>query len=129
MADITYRSELLGAFTGVILFIGLAVYIYTALVLMTIAKKTETEYPWLAWIPFANLYLMTQIANVPWWTFLIVIAASFIPFAGQLIVMGMLIWWWWRIAEERAKPGWLSLLMLIPIVNFIIMGVLAWSDN
>ena len=44
--------------------IGLLIYCYTAFALMTIAKKTKTANPWLAWIPVANLYLVTQIAKV-----------------------------------------------------------------
>ena len=61
------------------IFIGTFSYIYTALALMTIAQKTKTKNPWLAWIPIANLYLMTQIGKVPWWTILFLIL-SFFPF-------------------------------------------------
>ena len=71
---------------------------------------------------------MTQIAKVPWWTLLIVVFAGFIPVVGTVASLGVTIWWWWKIAEARKKPGWLSLLLLIPIVNLIVIGVLAWSD-
>jgi len=106
----------------------LAVYIYSALALQTIAKKTKTSRPWLAWIPIANVYLMVAIAKVPWWTFLIFLAASFIPFVGWVGTFGLMGWWWWRIAEEREKYGWLGLLMLIPLLNFIVIGIIAWSE-
>ncbi len=118
---------LLAGFLVVALVIGIAVYIYMALALMTIAKKTKTPNGWLAWIPIANLYLMTQIAGVPAWTmlaFLLVI----IPFIGGLAFMAVYIWWWWKIAEVRKKEGWLSILMIIPIVNLIIIGIIAWKD-
>lgn len=118
----------LAAYLAVTLIIGLAMYIYSALVLMAIAKKTNTAKPWLAWIPIANVYLMTQIAKVPWWTFL-VIFLTWIPFVGPLALLAALIWWWWKISEARMRPGWWSLLMLIPVVNLVIMGVLAWSDK
>lgn len=121
-------APLFGAFMGVTIFVMLAVYVYTSFALMTIAKKTKTPNEWLAWIPIANLFLITQIGKVPWWTVLIVLIAPVIQFFGLLIMLGVTVWWWWRIAEERKKPGWMSLLMLVPIVNLIIIGVLAWSD-
>jgi hypothetical protein len=32
------------------------------------AKKTNTQNPWLTWIPIANIYLMCIIAGKPgWW--------------------------------------------------------------
>ena len=36
--------------------------------------------------------------------------------------------YWWKIAEARQKPGWYGLLMMVPIVNFVVMGMLAWGD-
>lgn len=35
--------------------IGIAFYVYFAICLMKIAKKTNTENAWMAWIPIANL--------------------------------------------------------------------------
>lgn len=113
---------------GILILILIAFYIYTALVLSAIAKRTNTENPWLAWIPVGNLYLMTQIANVPWWTLLIVLFGSTIPYIGAVASIVVSVWWWWRIAEVRNKPGWFGLLMLVPIANLIMMGILAWGD-
>lgn len=109
------------------LLVLLAVYIYFSYTLMVIAQKTKTENAWLAWIPIANLYLMTQIAQVPWWTFLIVLLASWIPFIGQLLAIGISIWWWWKISERRNSPGWLGILMIFPLVNFVVVGYLAFK--
>lgn len=109
------------------LIIGIALYVYMAVALMTIARKTKTENAWLAWIPIANLYLMTQVARVPWWTMLVILVA-WVPFIGSLAVLGVMIWWWWLIAERRGKQGALALLMLIPVIGaFIVAGYLAWS--
>ena len=108
--------------------IGLVLYVYMALVLMAIAKRTNTPNGWLAWIPIGNLYLMTQIAQVPWWT-LLVIFLAWIPFVGGLAVLGVTIWWWWKICERMKKPGWWALLTLIPIANLIIPGILAWGKE
>lgn len=111
------------------LIVVLAVYIYTSLALMTIAKRTKTEYAWMAWIPILNLYLMSRIAGIHWWTVLVVIFAGWIPLIGQLAAAAIIVWWWWMIAEKRKYPGFFGILMLIPIVNFIILGVLAWAKK
>lgn len=106
---------------------GLIFYVYLALTLMTIAQKTNTPNAWLAWIPVANIYLMTQIAGLNgWWT--LIIFASIIPLVGGLVFIGVLTWWWWLIAEKRGRPGWWGLLTLIPVVNLVIMGMLAWTE-
>ena len=102
-------------------------YIYSAVVLMTIAKKTKTKDAWRAWVPITSIYLMTQIAKVPGWVTLVILLAL-IPFIGVLIFLAVYIWLWWKIAEARKQPGWMALLMIIPIVNLVIMGLIAWKD-
>ncbi len=120
--------EIIFGLIAVFIVLMIVLYVYSAIVLMTIAKKLNNPHPWMAWIPFANAYLMTELANAPWWTLLIAIVAGFIPFVGIVITMGIITWWWWNIAEARGKPAWFGLLTLIPIVNLVIMGVIAWSD-
>ncbi len=116
----------MGAMFAVVLVVGLAFYIYSALALMFIAKKTKTNNGWLAFIPIANVYLMTQMAKKPaWWTLAILL--GFIPFIGGLAVGAFSIYLFWIIAERIGKPGWWSLLLMIPIVNLVIMGIMAWG--
>lgn len=106
---------------------ALALYIFVALALMTIAKKTKTENAWMAWIPILNFYLITQIAGVSgWWT--LAILFPIVPWLGQLALTIVSIWMFWRIAEKIKFPGWTSFLMLIPIVNLIVLGIYAWHD-
>ncbi len=39
-------------------------------------------------------------------------------------------YWWWKIAEVRNRPGWWGILIIfVPIVNLVLMGMLAWSDK
>lgn len=104
----------------------IALYVYSALALMTIANRTKTDNAWLAWIPIANVYLITQIAKTPWWTFF-AIFLPIIPILGGLALLAVTAWWWWKIAERRHHPGWVGILMLVPVVNLIVMGVLAWG--
>jgi magnesium-transporting ATPase (P-type) len=100
--------------------IGIAAYIYFALALQTIAKKTNTENAWLAWIPIANLILMVNIAKKPmWWVIL-----CFIP----LVNLVFMILIWMGIAEARQKPNWWGILLIVPVVGIIVPGYLAWSD-
>ncbi len=111
---------LAGGFLMFALVISLAMYVYVALALSTIAQKTGTENGWLAWIPIANIILMLNIARKPvWWILL-----CLIPLVN--IVIFIIVWM--GIAEARNKPNWWGVLMIVPIVSIIVPGYLAWSD-
>jgi hypothetical protein len=32
------------------------------------------------------------------------------------------------VAEARNKPNWWGILMIVPVVNLIVPGYLAWAD-
>lgn len=119
------EGEMAGlAFAGAFLFIFFlffaAFYVYMALALSTIAKKTNTENPWLAWIPIVNIVLMLNIAKKPiWWIIL-----CFVPLVNIVIIIIV----WMAIAEARGKPNWWGILMIVPFVNLIVPGYLAWAD-
>ncbi|MBI1941575.1 MAG: hypothetical protein HYS33_08730, partial [Acidobacteria bacterium] len=51
-------TAFLGAMLGIMLLVFAVFYVYSSLALQTIAKKTNTENAWLAWIPIANVILM-----------------------------------------------------------------------
>lgn len=110
----------------VVLVFSLVIYVYSAIAIMAIAKKTKTENGWLAWIPIANIYLITQIAKQPAWQMLGILLVL-IPFIGTLLLYVLLGFWFWHIAERLKKPSWLGILMAIPVVNLVILGYLAWS--
>ncbi len=112
--------------SGVALIIGLAAYLYSAFALWAMANKTNTPNGWLGFIPIANVYLMTQIAKLPWWWTLCLVVAI-IPIIGGIVMLAAMIYIWWKIAENLGNPGWWSLLLLIPVVNLIIIGILAWG--
>jgi len=71
----------------------------------------------MAWVPIANIILMLKIPNM---SLLWIIAAFLIPVIFVPVV-------YCRIAEERYKPSWLGILMLLPGINFIVLGYLAFS--
>jgi hypothetical protein len=113
-------TAMAGGMLVFVLLIGLAAYIYIALAVQTIAQKTNTENPWMAWIPVVNLVLLLNIAKKPnWW-----IVLFLIPLAN--IVIAVIVWM--GVAEARNKPNWWGILMIVPVANLIVPGYLAWSD-
>jgi hypothetical protein len=104
----------------VYLIIGIIFYVYMAICLMTIAKKTNIPNGWFAWIPILNVFLMLMIAQKPLWWFILML----IPIVN--IVISIIVWM--AIAEARGKPSWVGILMIIPFVNIIIPGYLAFSS-
>jgi Family of unknown function (DUF5684) len=96
------------------------IYIFMALAVQTIAQKTGTPNPWLAWIPIVNIILLLNIAQKPlWWILLFLV-----PIVN--IVVSVIVWM--AVAEVRQKPSWWGILTIIPIANFIAIGYLAWAD-
>jgi hypothetical protein len=134
-------EDILGMFFGGALFtfllasiallvvIAAAIYIYYAMAWMMIGKKLSYKYPWLAWIPFANIAMILQMGGFNWaWVFL-----ALIPVFGWVALAVMYFISAWKIFELRKYPGWLSLLVFIPwcgvIANAIVLGFVAWKDN
>lgn len=132
----------MGASAGTILALGaiafliiIALYVYNALSWYSIGKKLKYKYPWIAWIPVANISMMLQLGGFHWaWVFLILI-----PIAGWIALAIMTIIATWRIFEKRNYPGWLSLVILLTMIPFVgniagiaylvILGLVAWRDN
>lgn len=123
----TELMAFLGAILIFILVVSIIYYVVFAVALMKIAQRTNTENPWLAWIPIANLFLMVFVAKKEWWWALIILVSFIIPIIGPLIGMGLFIYIWWLICERLGKPGPLSLLMLVPIANIVLPLYLAFS--
>lgn len=120
-------AALLGL-TFIFLIFGLCVYLYTAFALMTIAKRTKTKNEWLAFIPIANIYLITQIANLPAW-YTLVVLLPIIPFLGTLACIIAMGYIFWKMAERLKRPNWWGILLLVPFVNFVIIGIMAWGKK
>ncbi len=96
-------------------------YIFFAVALQSIARKTGTPNGWWAWIPVFQIVLSLYIARKPtWWLIL-----CLIPFVNA--VMFVLVWM--GIAKARNRPAWWGILLLIPGVNLVICGILAWSGG
>ncbi len=130
------KGGIIGAFIGAALvtmiFVGIALYIYFALVFSALAKKLKrSDIAWLAWVPLANLALIPILAKKHWaWVFMFLVPVANLVF---------FIIWSWHIYEFRKYPGWLSLmpvLFFIPVIGWlafigqlIMWGLVAWRDN
>ena len=130
----------------VVAIISIATYIYFSLALMKIANRTQTSDGWMAWIPFLNMILMANIANMPWWPVLLVFPGGiFLMLATKwtifitfyyLVIMAISVFsmiWLWKICEKRNRPGWWALLIFLPFFGFVWMivlyGILAWGKE
>jgi len=116
-------------FSGVMLVfsivIGLGSYIYCSLALMKIAKRMDHENPWFAWIPILNLVLMFQLGEQnP-----VLLLLLLIPGVGAVVVGVLSIIALMKICEKRGYDKMLGLLSLIPVANYVLLGVLAWGKK
>ena len=101
---------------GFLFLVGFLLYVYFAVTLMIIARKTKTPGAGLAWIPILNLYLMCKIGRTSaWWMLL-----CFVPLLN-LFALAML---WMSIAETSGKPAWTGALAIIPFVGLVIPAYL-----
>jgi hypothetical protein len=109
-----------GLMMVVMFVIAAAFYVYFALALSTIAKKTNTPNPWWGWVPILQILLMLNVAKKPlWWLVL-----CFVPLVN--IVIFIIVWM--AVAEARGKPNWWGILLIVPVVGIIVPGYLAWAD-
>jgi len=112
---------------GIFIFVMIIViilYAVIALSLMKIAKRTNTENAWFAWIPILNLILMLQIAKRPMW-WLVFFLVPFINIVG--VVLQFVIWV--DIAKLLGKSAAIGILAgLIPII-FVPYLAFSESDN
>ncbi|MFZ2193574.1 MAG: DUF5684 domain-containing protein [Candidatus Moraniibacteriota bacterium] len=103
------------------LFLVIIYYIYIAICLSKIARKTNTPNAWFAWIPIFNFLLALHVSRKPeWWVFLF-----FIPIIN--IIISILVWM--GIFRALGRPEWLGVLIIITPINLIIPGYLAFSQN
>lgn len=122
------------AIAGIIIgaVVCLTTYIYFSLALRAIAKKSGYNNLWLAWIPFANLFLFPILTGKNWmWGFLF-----FIPVVNAVFLTICL----WNLLEKNDYDGKWSLIMMgsmvskpmFPITSIallVIIGILAWRKK
>jgi hypothetical protein len=121
-----FMATFIAAFVVAAIIICLAVYIYNSFALMMIANKMKIKNSWLAWIPIANVFLLTQMAGISGW-FTLMILITGVPQIGWLAYTVFTAWMWWKIAPKIKFPEWYGILMVLPIVNLVVIGLMAWG--
>lgn len=96
-------------------------FIWNAICLRRIAKKSRTEPSWLAWVPIGHLYLIFKLARTSGWYMPFVC----VPFFGSLLYLAVLT----RVPKCLGIVGAQRFLMIIPIVNDIYIGWLAFRQE
>ncbi len=96
-------------------------YIYLSICLSKIAKKTNTSNSWFAWVPILNIYLACGIAGKPgiWVFWLLIPIINIIP--------GIILYF--AIVKRLKVSAWWAILMLLPVTNIVVPGILAFSGN
>ena len=132
-----------------VILLAIGIYIYSAFALMAIAKKTNTEPAWLAWIPVANMVLVSRIAKMHWWPVLLMIPAMMFFGVGYVFILLnqttlgiilmsiyalMVMWfgvyctiWYWKMFEAVNRPGWWSLTAYVPTAVYLVTYIISMA--
>ena len=98
----------------------LLLYLYGSTCIYRLALKAELPYPAGAYIPVVQQFILADAAGVSlaWGVLLWVPVVNLVA----LVVIGV------GLAQQRGRPGSLGFLMLIPGVNMLFLGWLAYTD-
>ena len=123
---------------GVVPLISLAIYVFTALSLYTIAKRRGIAHSWLAWVPVANLWLIGSLSDQYRYLtrgqvkhkriILLILKAVTLAFTGGLI--GSVIW---LIGAKASPASVITLLTMILLdgaaaIALAVVGFMALYD-
>jgi hypothetical protein len=130
--------------------LSIVFWIFMSYCLFRIGKKLNVANSWLAWVPFIQGFWPMVGAggrSVGWGLLYLVgipiiggiiglFAAAISPVLAMIVLaaVGILVLWayihlWMNISEGLGKERLLGLLMLLPLVNIIFMGYLAFSSE
>ncbi len=97
----------------------IVMYAYAAFCLQKIATRLGVSHAWLAWIPVANVFIVLEAARKPLWWFILIL----IPLVNLVIT----IMAWAAVAKNLGRTGWHGLFIMIPLVNFVTLGMMAFG--
>lgn len=100
-------------------------YVFTSLALTKIGQKLEYEHNWYAWVPILNMIMLFQLGDQNPWLLLLM----FVPGIGALILCIISIIAYMHICEKRGYDKLLGLLVLIPVAQLVLLGILAWGKH
>jgi hypothetical protein len=91
---------------------------YPSLCIWLIARKTNIGDRWMAWVPLLNLYLVCRIGGESGlWAL-----ACLIPYVGIVVALLLLL----QLPKALGVKGGQRYLVVVPIVNYIYLGYLAF---
>lgn len=107
---------------GVNQFFGwLALYCYIGFTVMTLANRLGVKRSWMAWVPIANFYLLTKMAQRQWWFMF----GFFVPIVN-IFVLALL---WSDIAQHFKKSPWIGIAIVIPVVGLLVPAYLVFTTK
>jgi hypothetical protein len=118
-----YETTYDGGGIGIVMWLViLALYLYFAYAMFKIAQKTgQSKSAWWAFIPILNTFLMIKMAGRPMYWFIFCL----IPIVNVIIFAVL----WIDIAKACSQsPVW-GFLTILPFINFVSLGVLAFSGQ
>jgi hypothetical protein len=133
-------AALFGAFAAIgsfFIVLGIVVYIFEGFVFYRIYKKAGVKYPWLSWVPIAQMVPFFWTIKLSAWNTLWVLVPSVTTLVARsmgaggvvfilgidLLVTGIGIWWQARFLKAFGiSPQWLWLAigLLIPFLNVLV---------
>lgn len=113
-----FLTGLLADFGMIVLAIPVALYIYFSLCLFLIARRLDVPASWTAWVPLVQVWAFVGSADKPRWWILLLLVPGVNLFVG--------IYLWICITERLGRNRWLGLLMLLPALNLVFLGLLAF---
>lgn len=121
LATVAFESIMLLSLIG----LCITMYVYTALALSKLAKELKHENPWFAWIPILNILLLFELGNQSPLFLLFLL----LPGIGELVITIVSTVAFMKISEKRGYDKMFGLLFLVPIVNLVFLGILAWNKK
>lgn len=127
--------------TGWGLVVSIGMYLWLAACLMVIGRKARLATWWAAWIPVVNLQVVCALGKSSPVCFVRLLGAAVALSVGVLLwipwwiilwlVLGGVAWAiaWVRIARERGRSPLLGLLAVVPVLNLVLYGLLAFGDQ
>jgi glycopeptide antibiotics resistance protein len=97
--------------------IGIVIFLFISYCLREFARKQATGHDWLAWVPVARFYLLSEICGHGLlWAFLMLVPVVNIVI---FVIVAM------KLARMRGHRRAFGLLLFIPLVQYFIMWNLA----
>ena len=115
------------AMLGFILVTVIILYIYNGIVCTKIFKKANHKNPWAGWVPYYNIYVLSEVSGYPGYMGLISAFAPMVPFVGAIasLVIRILILHKLSLSFGHDAGFTVGLVLLNPIF----MGILAFGKS